>query len=198
MFSLFKKSITVSDSADALLLILRKDFDRRHLERLSSVPGVDLQRAETEIVLLDFFAVTFALKFNRDPGWQSKRDQVGELLLNRMVEWWGNALMQTGGGDYESAFRVIDSRLRIYSEAIHQSAENSASHVDVIGEYFALNTLANDSFFGADGSFLSHRFPELHQRLLADYEGVIRSVGGAVFNHRVSYLQGIFDKYKLK
>jgi hypothetical protein len=75
MFSLFKKSLTVDEAAEALYMLMQKDFNREWLSKLSKVSGLDLVRAEDELVFLDFFAIYFSLKFTHSPGVQGDVDQ---------------------------------------------------------------------------------------------------------------------------
>lgn len=198
MFAIFKKSLTVDQAAEALFLLMQRDFDKQRLARLSFVPLIDLHRAETEIILLDFFAIYFSLKFTRASGWQGKGELVFERLLERLVDWWGNMLTSTNCGTRDDAFRLFDSRLTCYSECINQSAEGPDTAVDSIGESFALNTFADDSFFGDDGRFVEHRLPELLERLSLDQARTNATLGIEVFNYRCHALKGMFDQFKVK
>jgi hypothetical protein len=91
MFSLFKKSLTVDEAAEALYMLMQKDFNREWLSKLSKVSGLNLVRAEDELVFLDFFAIYFSLKFTHSPGWRDKGILVFEKLFSLLLSWLANA-----------------------------------------------------------------------------------------------------------
>ena len=191
--------MTVDEAAETLFGIMRKDFNKQFLVRLSAVSGLDITRAETELIFLDFFAVYFSLKFTRSSGWSEKGNVVFEQLYSLLCNWLGTIWESMGCGTKADAFRVIDARLKTYGERIEQpNSEDPDSMLASLGEAFALYTLTDDTFYGSDGSPKPDRFPDVLMRLGQDYDRVAITVGGEVVDHRVHSLHAMFDLYKVK
>ena len=198
MFSVFKKTLTVDEAAEALYALMRKDFNREWLSRLSRVSGLDFVRAEDELVLLDFFAIYFSLKFTRSPSWRDKGIPVFEKLFSFVLSWFGDFLESKNAGTRDDAFEILDARLKAYGASIEEPS--SADREEVlrsIGLKFAMYALADDSFFGADGRAREDRYEAFLGKLLVDHENIITTVGAEVFNHRMQALHTWFDSHKV-
>ena len=191
--------MTVDEAAEALFGIMRKDFNKQFLIRLSAVSGLDITRAETELIFLDFFAVYFSLKFTRSSGWREKGNVVFEQLYSLLWNWLGTIWESMGCGTKDDAFRVIDARLKTYGERIEQpNSEDPDSMLASLGEAFAMYALTDETFYESDGSPKPDRFPDVLMRLRQDFDRIVVTVGGEVFNHRVQSLHAMFDLYKVE
>jgi hypothetical protein len=194
----FKKTLTVEEAAGALYALMRKDFNKEWLSRLSRVPGLDLVRAEDELVLLDFFATYFSLKFTRSPSWRDKGILVFEKLFSFVLSWFGNFLEGKNAGTRDDAFKILDARLKAYGASIEEpSSADPEEMLRSIGLKFAMYALAEDSFYDADGRAREDRYEAFLGKLLVDHDNTITTVGAEVFNHRMQTLYTWFDSHKL-
>jgi len=198
MFPLFKKSLTVDEAAEALFALMQKDFNREWLSRLSKVSGLDLVRAEDEMVLLDFFAVYFSLKFTRSPGWRDKGIFVFEKLFSLLLSWYGKFLESKNAGTRDDALEILDQRLKAYGASIEEpGSADPEEMLRSIGLKFAIYALAEDSFYEADGRPKEERFPEFLRKISQDHDEIVIAVGGEVFNHRMQMLYAWLDSHKV-
>jgi hypothetical protein len=197
--SLFTKSLTVEDASQALFALMRTDFNREWLSTLSQVPGLDLRRAETELIFLDFFAIYFSLKFTRAAGWRDKGPAVFERFFGLVVSWWGDVWAGQGAGTRDDAFKVLDKRLKVYGKATEDpSSADSDEMLRSIGLAFAMFAFLDDSC-GAPGSDeRHHHYDDFLTKLLLDHRNLLTTVGGEVFNHRMKSLYGMFDSYRVR
>lgn len=199
MPSLFKKTLTVDEAAEALLLLMRKDLNQQRLSRLSAVSGLDLARAEHELIFLDFFAIYFSLKFTRSPGWRDKGVLVFEKLFDLILRWWGTAWESNNRGTRDDVFKVFDGRLKVYGARIEErTSEDPDTMLRSIGEIFAMYALTDETFCGADGRAREDRFPDVLNKLSQDHDGIAIAVGSEAFNDRVQSLYGMFDQFTVK
>jgi hypothetical protein len=199
MPSLFKDTLTADEAAEALLLLMRKDFNKHRLSRLSAVSGLDLARAEHELIFLDFFAIYFSLKFTRSPGWRNKGVLVFEKLFGLLLSWWGTAWESNNRGTRDDVFKVFDGRLKVYGARIEEPAsEDLDTMLRSIGETFAMYALTDETFYGADGRAREDRFLDVLKILSQDHDGIAIAVGSEAFNDRVQSLYGMFDQFAVK
>jgi len=177
---------------------MREDFNKDWLSRLSEVAGLDIRRAEAELIFLDFFAIYFSLKFTHSSGWRDKGYDVFEKLFSLVVSWWGDEWTSQNAGTQDDAFKVLDERLKAYGRAIEDpSSKEPDEMVRSIGLTFATFAFLDDQS-GAPGSReRDAHYDEFLTKLLADYKNVVVTVAGEVFNHRMKSLYGMFDSYKV-
>jgi len=168
------KELTVDEAAEALYTIMSKDFNASWLTQLSKIPGIDLVRAEDELLLVDFSAIYFSLKFTRSPGWTNKGMLVFEKFFNLFLNWLGNVFESKNAGTRDDAFKILDSRLKAYAECIESGSEDPDEILRSIGEMFVNYAFINDP------------------------DGIAIRVGVESFNHRIVSLYDLFDSYKLK
>jgi hypothetical protein len=199
MISLLRKSLTVDEAAEELFFLMRKDFNKEWLSRLSEVSGLDLRRAETELIFLDFFAIYFSLKFTHSSGWSDKSALVFEKFFSRVLSWWSDAWASINAGSRDDAFKVLDERLRAYGKAIeHQSSADPEEMLRSIGLTFAMFAFADDEMGDPGSAERDAHYEEFLTKLLLDYKNVLVTVAAEVFNHRMQSLYKMFDSYKLK
>jgi hypothetical protein len=192
------QSLTVDEAAEALFALMRKDFNKEWLSRLSTVSALDLRRAETELVFLDFFATYFSLKFTHSPGWRDKGILVFEKLFSLIVSWLANTLHSISAGNKDDAFRVIDERLKAYAAATEDpSSANPDKMLHAIGSTFTLFAFAHEGIGDPGSRERDAHYEEFLTKLLLDHHNVVVTVAAEVFNHRMQSLYGMFDSYKL-
>ena len=197
--SLFKKAVTVDQAAESMLLLMRRDFNTQRLSRLSAVAGIELARAEHELIFLDFFAIYFSLKFTRSSGWRDKGILVFEKLFSLLVSWWGTAWESENRGTRDDVFRIFDARIKAYGARIEEpSSEDPDTMLASIGETFAMYALTDETFYGDDGRPREDCFPDVLKKLSQDHERIAITVGSEAFNHRVQSLYSMFDQFKVK
>ena len=193
------QSLTVDEAAEALFVLMRKDFNKQRLSRLSAVSGLDLARAEHELIFLDFFAIYFSLKFTRSSWWRDKGILVFEKLFSLLLSWWGTAWESDNRGTRDDVFRVFDARLKAYGARVEEpSSEDPETMLTSIGETFAMYALTDETFCGADGRAREDRFQDVLKKLSQDHGRIAITVGSEAFNHRVQSLYGMFDQFKVK
>jgi hypothetical protein len=193
-----KKSLTVDEATEALFSLMREDYNKEWLSRLAAVRGLDLRRAETELVFLDFFATHFSLKFTRSPGWRDKGILVFEKLFSLMLSWLGNYWGSINAGTGDDAFKVIDERLKAYAAAVEEpTSANPDEMLRSIGSTFAIFAFAHDGIGDSGSREREAHFQEFLTKRLLDHKNIVIAVAAEVFNHRIQSLRGMFDSYKL-
>ena len=192
------QSLTVDEAAEALFALMRKDFNNEWLSRLSTVSALDLRRAETELVFLDFFATYFSLKFTRSAGWRDKGILVFEKLFSLMVSWLANTWDSIGAGNKDDAFRIIDSRLAAYGARIEEPGSvDPDTTLKSIGETFAMFAFAHEGIGDPGSRERDAHYEEFLTKLLLNHHNVVVTVAAEVFNHRVQSLYRMFESFKL-
>jgi hypothetical protein len=196
-------SLTVDEAAEALFVIMRQPYDKpinkEWPSRLATVSGLDLVRAETELVFLDFFAIHFGLRVTRSPGWQDKGTLVSEKLFSLVLKWWGDAWESNNRGTMDDAFRILNGRLKAYESVIDGlSSADPEEMIRSLSLMYAMFALAEDSFFGAVGLPRIDRYPDHLTKLLLDYKNVVSTVGAEALRYRMHTLQSLFDSFTLK
>ena len=79
----------ISNGAEQLLQIFRTGFEREWvLEQLKSVSDVIVTNAETELHVLDLFAVYFAIRRHPAQIWQQHGAALYEQFLAQVLTWW--------------------------------------------------------------------------------------------------------------
>jgi len=195
--------LTVDEAAEALFVIMRQPYDkpinREWPSRLATVSGLDLVRAETELVFLDFFAIHFGLRVTRSPGWRDNGTLVSEKLFSLVLKWWGDVWESNNRGTIDDACSILNGRLKAYESVINEL--NSADPEEItrsLSLMYAMFALAEDSFFGADGRPTKDRYPDHLTKLLLDYKNVVSTVGAEALHYRMHTLQSLFDSFTLK
>jgi hypothetical protein len=195
----FTKSLTIDEAADALFLIMRKDFNKDWISKLSEVTGLDIRRAEAELIFLDFFAFYFSLKFTHSSSWRDKGYNVFEKLFSIVASWLGDSWAGQNAGTRDDAFKVLDERLKAYGCAIKdQSSVDPNEMVRSIGLTFATFAFLDDQSGVPRSAERDSHYDEFLTKLLLDHENVVVTVAGEVFNHRMKSLYEIFDSYKVR
>jgi hypothetical protein len=198
MVSVFKKTLTVDETAETLYGLMQKDSKQEWRSKLSSASGLDPVRAEDELVFLDFFAIYFSLKFTRSPGWHDKGILVFEKLFSLVLSWFGSFLESKNAGTRDDAFRILDGRLKAYGATIERpSSADPDEMIRSVGLTYAAYAFAEDSFYGADGRPREDRFPDFLRKLSQDHGEIVIAVGGEVFNHRMQMLYTWFDSHEV-
>ena len=193
------QSLTVDEAAEALFALMRKDFNKEWLSRLSAVSGLDVARAETELVFLDFFAIHYGLRVTRSPGWQDKGIVASENLFSLVLKWWGDAWESNNRGTIGDAFSILDGRLKAYESVIEGlSSAEPEEMIRSLSLMYAMFALAEDSFFGADGRPKEDRYPDHLTKILLDYKNVVSTVGAEALNYRMHTLQTLFDSFRVR
>ena len=198
MPSIFKKPLTVDQAAEALYTIMGKEDKSGWLERLKTVPRLDIVRATDELLFLDFFAIYFSLKYTRAPGWADKGEPVFEKLFLMIGEFVGGFWEEQNAGTKDDAFKMLLARITAYGARVEEpdSAEPDTM-LRSIGETFAMYALTDETFCGPDGRAREDRFPDVLKKLSQDHANITITVGSAAFNYRVQSLYGMFDSFRL-
>lgn len=192
------KAITVDEAAAALFAMMQSDFKQEWRSRLSSVPGLDAVRAEDELMLLDYFAAYFSLKFTRSPTWRAKGQLVFEKLFSLFAHWLARFWEGKNAGTVDDAVRILGERLAAYGAVIEEPASADPQQlIQSIGLRYAMFAFTDDSFVGTDGRPRADRFPEFVARMSQDTGEVAIAVGSEVFNHRMQKLHAWFDSHSV-
>lgn len=197
MSSIFKSKLTVDQAAEALYAIMGKDDKKLWLSQLSGVPELDIVRAEDELLLLDFFAVYFSLKFTRSPGWSDKGILIFENLFYLFANWLGRFWESKNAGTVDDAYRIVNARLKSYGAALENSSEDPDDIIHSIGLTFAAYAFCDDTSLGADGCPTDDTFRQFLLKIGQDVQDSVLRVGGDSFNYRLQTLNGFFDSHEL-
>lgn len=123
---------------------------------------------------------------------------VFEKFFGRVGSWWGDAWASNNAGTRDDAFKVLDERLKAYGRAIEDpSSADPEEMVRAIGLTFAMFAFADDQIGDPGSAERAAHYEEFLTKLLLDYENVLVTVAGEVFNHRMQSLYGMFDSSKL-
>jgi hypothetical protein len=78
-------------SADRLFDVFKSGFDRDSvLTVLRGLSGVDPSAAETELHVLDLYAVYIAIRRHPSELWQLRGASLYERLVSDVIAWWGS------------------------------------------------------------------------------------------------------------
>ena len=106
----------ISDAAEQLFQIFRTGFEREWvLEQLESVPGVAVAEAETELHVLDLFAVDFAIRRHPAQIWQQHGAALYEQFLALVLNWWSTAANS-------SIVPLLENRFAVYNQILSGTA----------------------------------------------------------------------------
>jgi hypothetical protein len=78
-------------AAEQLFTSIQFKFDRLLVLRLGADPRIDVSRAETELRLLDLFAVYLAIKTTDCERWRHDGSALFERVCTKMLTWWAAA-----------------------------------------------------------------------------------------------------------
>jgi len=135
--SLFKKKWPVDTAIESILSALVK-FDRMQVwgKDLSSVPGLDTERAKLEMFFLDCFAIYIVLKFSHSPGWKENGVQIFEKIFQACSIIAATTYANRNTATMEDAKQAgieIDRRFAEYGPLF----ESSEDAISSIGTAFA-------------------------------------------------------------
>jgi hypothetical protein len=104
----------ISDRAEQLFQVFQTCFERDWvLEQLESAAGVTVGRAETELHVLDLFAVYIAIKRHPAPIWQQCGGALYEQFLTQALIWWGT--------EEEGSFvPLLENRFALYNRIVSE------------------------------------------------------------------------------
>jgi hypothetical protein len=192
-------TLSIDEAAKALFKLMQSDFNPEWRSRLATVSALDPVRAEDELVLLDFFAVYFSLKFTRSPSWRANGQLIFERLSHLLANFFADFWAPRNAGTVEDAFRIIDARLKAYSAVME---EQNSAEVDeltqAIGSQYAAYAFAHDGIGEPWSRERAAHYTEFLSKCLLDYRNVVIGVGGEVFNHRIQMLYSWFDSHKVE
>ena len=190
--------LSVDEAAKALFKLMQSDFKPEWRSRLAAVPGLDPVRAEDELVLLDFFAVYFSLKFTQSPSWRANGQPVFEKLSTLVAKFFADFWAPRNAGTLDDAFRILDARLKAYGAVIEQPSSLEPDHLtQAIGLQYAAYAFAHDGIREPGSREREAHYDEFLSKLLLDHHNVIVTVGGEVFNHRIRMLHTWFDSHQV-
>ncbi len=194
----FKKLMTIEQASQNIFNLMRRDFDSDWLNRLSSVPGLDIVRAEDEMVFLDLFSVYFSIKCNMITQWHDRGELIYENIKSLFLDWLEKAWREKKAGSRDDAERILDSRFKSYMACIDGTKPTDYEKLRrSIGEIFAIYAFADESSMGPDGKPLESRFFDLYIKINRDVEKTTTGVGTEVFWHRVVVMLNIFRTYEI-
>jgi hypothetical protein len=135
--SLFKKRASVDAVADSILTALT-GFDRMQVwgAELTSVRGLQIEKAKEEMFYLDCFAVYVVLKFNDSPGWKQNGMRVFEKVFQGCAITVATAFAGKANATIEEVKNgagAIDRRFSVYGPIFERSEDT----LNAIGVAFA-------------------------------------------------------------
>ena len=198
MFGVLKTKLSIDEAAKALLKLMQSDFKPEWRSRLAAVSGLDPVRAEDELIFLDFFAAYFSLKFTRSPSWRANGQLVFEKLFSLLATFFADFWAPRHAGTVEDAFRILDARLKAYGAVTEQPSSTEPDQlIQAIGSQYAMYAFAHEGIGDPSSREREARYEEFLTKLLLDYDNVVVTVGGEVFNHRTQMLYTWFDSHNV-
>lgn len=105
-------------------------FERQWvLDRLESVYGITIAAAETELRVLDLFAVYIAIRHHPAPIWKLHGPALYEEFLTRVLTWWGPEINGTIIPLLENRFAAYN---HILSEPVYATLDDMVSGIAIL------------------------------------------------------------------
>ncbi len=120
----------VGDRAEQLFRIFQTGFERQWvLDRLESVSGLTIAAAETELHVLDLFAVYIAIRHHPAQIWKRHGAALYKEFLTRVLTWWGPEIRGSIVPLLEDRFAVYN---RIVSEPVYATLDDMVSGIAIL------------------------------------------------------------------
>jgi hypothetical protein len=179
--------------AEQLFRSIQLGFDRPLVLRLERLPGIDIARAETELRLLDLFAVYFAIKTSDCETWKDMGAVLFERVCTRVLTWWAAAW-----DTEDDVIEVLKGRFAAYNRLAEVSGPADLNGMSLlVGVLCAVTIQGNRRVFADESKTARQAFDDVVVDLMEE-DNLLRTTAATIFRTRFNAVSELFLTLKLK
>jgi hypothetical protein len=172
---------------ERLFELFQTGFDRELVLELGQLPDIDLSRAETELHLLDLFAVYLAIRRNESPTFIRNGAILFERVCIQVLTWWS-----AGWDARDDVVAVLNGRFAAYNRLLEPCA-NLHDITQLIGLFCTVIIQGGGRVFADDDRAAPETFVEL-VRDSAYGDNLLRTTAEQVFRTRFEAVSRLLDE----
>lgn len=166
-------------AAEQLFASIQFNFDRASVLRLGGDSGIDVSRAETELRLLDLFAVYFAIKTTECERWKHIRHALFERVCTEVLTWWAPAW-----DTQDDVIEVLKARFAAYNRVAEVSGRADLKGMLLLVGVLCGAIIQGDRRNFADDSETARKaFADVVVEL-TDEDNLLRTTAATIFRTR--------------
>lgn len=169
----------LDDDAEQLFASIQFNFDRALVLRLGEDSGIDVSRAETELRLLDLFAVYFAIKTTDREKWKHVGSALFERVCTKVLTWWAPAW-----DTQDDVIEVLKGRFAAYNRLTEVSGRADLNGMSIlVGVLCAAIIQGDRGLFADDTETARKAFADVVVDLMEE-DNLLRTTAATIFRTR--------------
>jgi hypothetical protein len=166
-------------ATDQLFESIQSNFDRPSVLRLGQDSTIDVSRAETELRLLDLFAVYLAIKTTDCEKWKHVGSVLFERVCTRVLTWWAPAW-----DTQDDVIEVLKGRFAAYNRLAEVSGREDLKGMTLLVGVLCGAIIQGDRRLFADDSGTARKaFADVAVNLM-EAQNLLRTVAAKIFKTR--------------
>lgn len=165
-----------------LFALIRFNFDRALVLRLVEDSGIDVSRAETELRLLDLFAVYFAIETTDCEKWKHVGSVLFERVCTKVLASWAPAW-----DTQDDVMEVLKGRFAAYSRLVERHGDEDLDTVSLLmGFLCAMTIRGGRRLFGDDRAAFDDGIVQF-----AEQDSLVCTTAATVFRSRLDAVSAL-------
>lgn len=166
-------------ATDQLFSSIQSNFDRPLVLRLGQDPTLDLSRAETELRLLDLFAVYLAIKTTDSEKWKHVGSVLFERVCTKVLTWWAPAW-----DTQDDVIEVLKARFAAYNRLAEVSGRADLKGMSLLVGVFCGAIIRGDRQLFANGGETARKTFANVVAELTNEDNLLRTTAATIFRTR--------------
>jgi hypothetical protein len=169
----------VDATAEHLVAFIQLKFDRPLVLRLGADPRIDVSRAETELRLLNLFAVYFAIKTTECETWKPVGQALFERVCTKVLTLWAPVW-----DTQDDVIEVLKGRFAGYNRLAEVSGRADLDGMSLlVGVLCAAIIQGNPRLFADDNQTARKAFADVAVDLMEE-DNLLRTTAATIFRSR--------------
>jgi hypothetical protein len=166
-------------ATDQLFRSIQSNFDRPLVLRLRQDSTIDVSRAETELRLLDLFAVYLAIKTSDCEKWKRVGSVLFERVCTKVLTWWAPAW-----DTQDDVIEVLKGRFAAYGRLAEVSGRPDLENMSLLMGILCAAIIQGDRRLFADDSETPRKaFADIAVNLMEE-DNLLRTTAAMIFKSR--------------
>lgn len=166
-------------AVEQLFALIRFNFDRALVLRLGEDSGIDVSRAETELRLLDLFAVYFAIKTTDCENWKHVGSVLFERVCTKVLASWASAW-----DTQDDVIEVLKGRFAAYNRLAEVSGRADLNGMSLLASVLCAAIIQGDRrLFSDDSETVQKAFADVVVDLMQE-DNLLRTTAATIFSTR--------------